>query len=315
MDVVTGNDRPRALGERPGIAVAIGNFDGVHVGHRHVLTRLLSLARHRGLPAWVYTFDPAPTAILVPERHQPRLLQLDRKLALLEELGVDGVIIEDFSPSFAAQTAAGFAATTLAQRLGAEVIVVGWDFRFGVGRGGDVDALRAALPKVSIEQVPPLLVDDTPVSSSRIRRLVLSGDVAAAAGLLGRPHRIRGQVIHGEARGRTIGFPTANISVPSELCLPGNGVYAVRVILDGESLPGVLNIGQRPTFSGTELRIEAHVLDWSGDLYGQSLDVDVIAALRSEQRFPSAEALVAQIQVDVANARALLAPQAEEFTE
>lgn len=320
MDVVTGSQRPRVLdatsGDPHGIAVAIGNFDGVHLGHRHVLGRLVALARARRLPVWVYTFDPAPTAMLVPERHQPRLCTLQRKLHLLEEYGVDGVVIEAFTPEFARQSAAAFAATTLEDRLHASVVVVGWDFRFGAGRGGDVDALRAALPQVTVEQVLPLLVDDAPVSSSRIRRLILAGDVGAAAELLGRPHRISGPVVRGDARGRTIGFPTANLAVSPEVCLPGRGVYAVRVNVEGQFRPGVLNIGERPTFSGTELRVEAHVLDWSGDVYGMTVDVDVIAALRSEQRFASVEALTEQIHADVARARELLTPPPEpEFSE
>ncbi len=310
MDVVTGTDRPRARGDTAGNAVAIGNFDGVHAGHRHVLSRLLGLARATGAPAWVYTFDPAPTAVLAPERHQPRLCTLSRRLELLASLGVDGVVIEPFTREFASQGAAQFATATLADRLSAKAVVVGWDFRFGAGRGGDVEALRAALPGVGVEQVPPLLVGDAPVSSSRIRRLVMAGDVAGAATLLGRPHRVSGPVVHGDARGRTIGFPTANLRVADDLCLPGAGVYAVRVTVDGRALPAVLNLGRRPTFNGVELRVEAHVLDWGGDLYDQVLDVDFIAALRPEQRFTSVDALVAQVRLDVVAARGLLAADA-----
>lgn len=310
MDVVTGTDRPRARADRAGNAVAIGNFDGVHLGHRHVLSRLLALAKATGAPAWVYTFDPAPTAVLAPERHQPRLCTLARKLELLASLGVDGVVIERFTPEFASQGAAQFAVATLGERLRASAVVVGWDFRFGAGRGGDVGALRDALPGVGVEQVPPLLVGDAPVSSSRIRRLVSAGDVAGAAALLGRPHRVTGPVVHGDARGRTIGFPTANVQVTGDVCLPGPGVYAVRVTADGRNMPAVLNLGHRPTFNGVELRVEAHVLDWGGDLYGQVLDVDFVAPLRAEQRFASVDALVAQVQRDVVAARGLLGADA-----
>ena len=303
MIVVNASERPPAerLTGEGAVAIAIGNFDGVHAGHRSVLGKLLALAAAAGIPAWVYTFDPAPTAVLVPERHQPRLLTLPRKLELLAALGINGVVVEAFTPAFAAQTAEAFARRTLVDRLGASVIVVGWDFRFGAGRGGDFDALRAALPGATLEQVPPLLVDDAPVSSSRVRRLIAAGDVTGAAALLGRPHRIAGEVVHGDARGRTIGVPTANLSLPPELCLPAHGVYAVHAL----GRQAVLNLGVRPTFGGSALRAEVHILDWEGDLYGQVLAVDVITRIRGEQRFESVEALKRQIAADITVARAV----------
>lgn len=285
-------------------AVAIGNFDGVHLGHRHVLAGLARVARGAGLPMWVYTFDPAPTAVLVPERHQPRLMTLPRKLELLAELGVDGVVVEPFTRAFAGMTGPEFAERVLRDRLGARAVVVGWDFRFGSGRGGDAAALRAALPGAHVEQLPPLLVDEAPVSSSRIRGLITGGQVAEAAALLGRPHRITGRVVHGDARGRTIGFPTANLSSDVE-CLPAAGVYRVEARVDGAAVRGVMNLGMRPTFDGRELRIEVHLLDWAGDLYDRTLDVDVLQRLRGERRFDGIDALVAQIRADVAQARAL----------
>ena len=306
MIVVYGSDAlpppPRDGGAR---AVAIGNFDGVHRGHRHVLSRLSSLAGSADLPTWVYTFDPPPTAVLAPERHQPRLMTLARKLELLEAIGVDGVVVEAFTHSFAAQSAAEFARSVLVSRLQSRAVVVGWDFRFGSGRGGDVDALRAALPAVVVEQVTPMIEGEGPISSSRIRRLIAAGDVVGAAGLLGRPHRLSGTVVHGDARGRAIGFPTANLQCDVE-CLPAFGVYAVDVgIGAGAAVRGVLNIGVRPTFQGSELRIEAHLLDWQGDLYGSELALDLVARIRDEQRFASVDALVAQIRLDADAARRL----------
>ena len=223
-------------------------------------------------------------------------------------LGVRGVVVEPFTRAFAAQSAGAFARDVLGERLGAGAVVVGWDFRFGSGRGGDTDALRAALPGVNVEQVPPLLAEGAPVSSSRIRRLIAAGNVEEARALLGRPHRLSGEVVHGDARGRTIGFPTANLVSEVE-CLPLAGVYAVSVtrrLPGAPALKGVLNIGVRPTFQGTELRIEAHLLDWAGDLYGEQLDVDLHQHIRGEQRFPSIDALVAQIRLDVGRARDLL---------
>jgi len=232
-------------------------------------------------------------------------MTLARKLELLEAIGVDGVVVEAFTHSFAAQSAAEFARSVLVSRLQSRAVVVGWDFRFGSGRGGDVDALRAALPAVVVEQVTPMIEGEGPISSSRIRRLIAAGDVVGAAGLLGRPHRLSGTVVHGDARGRAIGFPTANLQCDVE-CLPAFGVYAVDVgIGAGAAVRGVLNIGVRPTFQGSELRIEAHLLDWQGDLYGSKLALDLVARIRDEQRFASVDALVAQIRLDADAARRL----------
>ncbi|MSP55586.1 MAG: bifunctional riboflavin kinase/FAD synthetase [Myxococcales bacterium] len=301
-----------AVGGRSGErAIAIGNFDGMHLGHRQVLSRLADLAGARGLPTWVYTFDPPPTMVIAPERHQPRLVTLTRKLELLDGLGITGVVVEAFTPAFAAQSAESFARLVLRDRLGAAVVVVGWDFRFGSGRGGDSDALRAAARGLEVEQVAPFVMDGAPVSSSRIRRLIIAGSVEEAAKLLGRPHRLSGTVVHGDARGRTIGVPTANLQVDVE-CLPAAGVYAVSVGVPSGApgggrcrMFGVLNVGVRPTFNGSELRVEAHVLDWDGDLYGQHLDLDLVARIREERRFPSVDALLIQIRQDIAAARGL----------
>jgi riboflavin kinase/FMN adenylyltransferase len=230
-------------------------------------------------------------------------MTLARRLALLEALGVDGVVVEPFTRAFAAQSASEFASSVLASRLKAQAVVVGWDFRFGSGRGGDVDALRAALSSAVVEQVSPMIEGGEPISSSRIRRLIAAGDVVGAGALMGRPHRLSGTVVHGDARGRTIGFPTANLRCDVE-CLPAWGVYAVDArIGSSAAIRGVLNIGMRPTFQGSELRIEAHLLDWQGDLYGAELSLDLVARIRDEQRFASVDALVAQIREDVAVAR------------
>ncbi len=302
MEVVYGSERLSAQAR----AVAIGNFDGVHLGHRQVLDHLLTLSKGTGASPWVYTFDPPPTVVIAPERHQPRLVTLAHKLELLAGLGVSGVVVEPFTAAFAAQSAEMFAREVLRGRLGASAVAVGWDFRFGSGRGGDVDALRAALPGVDVTQVAPLLRDGEPVSSSRIRRLIQAGDLDAAAAFLDRPHRLSGTVVHGDARGRTIGFPTANIANEVE-CLPALGVYAVRARLpDGIWRPAALNLGVRPTFNGVGQRVEVHILDWAGDAYGQPLDVDIVRRIRGEQRFPSMEALVAQIRADIVACRAIL---------
>jgi riboflavin kinase/FMN adenylyltransferase len=287
--------------------IAIGNFDGVHAGHRAVLGRLASLAAERGAATCVYTFDPAPTAVLVPERHQPRILTLPDRVRLLAEAGVDAVVIEPFTRAYASHPARWFAEELLGHRLRAAGVVVGYDFRFGHGREGTVDALRGWLPDTTIVEVAPYAEGGAPVSSSRVRRLVQAGALEEANALLGRPHFLRGTVVAGDQRGRTLGFPTANLENEVEL-LPAHGVYAVRAEIDdnGVLLPGVANIGIRPTFAGSALRVEVHLLDFAGDIYGRALRVELIARVRGEQRFDGIDALVAQIATDVRHARALL---------
>jgi riboflavin kinase/FMN adenylyltransferase len=292
--------------EGPGPVVAIGNFDGVHAGHRAVLARLFALAAERGAPSCVLTFDPAPTAVLAPDRHQPRILPTDARVRLLGEAGVDAVVLEPFTLALAGRSAEWFARVLLGEQLRVQGLVVGYDFRFGKGREGDAAALRSFLPGVPVVEVGAHAEGGAPVSSSRIRRLVAEGDVAAAARLLGRPHALRGPVVHGDHRGRTIGFPTANVQNEVEL-LPASGVYAVRARVDGAVHPGVANIGVRPTFDATEPRVEVHLFDFDGDLYGKRLEVELIARLRGEARFPSVDALVAQIRADADAARAVLA--------
>lgn len=293
--------------DQPGPVVAIGNFDGVHDGHRAVLRRLFELAGQQGAPSCVLTFDPAPTAVLAPQRHQPRILTLEDRVRLLGEEGVEAIVVEPFTREFASQSARWFAEELLAKRLHARGVVVGYNFRFGHERQGDVAALRSLLPDVPVVEVEPETAGGLPVSSSRVRRLIASGAVEDAAVLLRRPHFVRGAVVTGDKRGRTIGFPTANVESRVEL-LPGFGVYAVRVRIDDSdtSIAGVTNIGVRPTFGGTAPRIEVHLLDYQGDLYGHTLRVDFVARIRGEQRFDGVDALVAQIRLDVARARELL---------
>ncbi len=291
----------------PGPVVAIGNFDGVHDGHRAVLRRLFALAAEVGAPSCVLTFDPAPTAVLAPERHQPRILTLPDRVRLLGEEGVDAVVIEPFTRAFASHPARWFAKELLGHRLRARGVVVGYDFRYGHLRQGDVTGLRTWLPDIPIVEVPAEEAGGTPVSSSRVRRLVASGAVEEAAALLRRPHFLRGTVVPGDQRGRTIGFPTANVENEVEL-VPAFGVYAVRVRIDdaGPLLPGVANIGVRPTFGGGAPRIEVHLFDFEGDLYGHTLTVELHARVRGEQKFDGVEALVKQIGLDARRARELL---------
>ena len=287
--------------------MAIGNFDGVHLGHQRLLNELLAAARRHGAVATVYTFDPAPTAVVAPDRHQPRLQSLAGRVARLHAAGVANVVVEPFTPAFAALPAERFVRSVLVEQLGARALVVGHDFRFGNMRAGDAAYIRRLAPEVELVEVAAVELGGMPVSSSRIRKLLAAGEVEEAGTLLGRPWSVSGPVVHGQARGRTIGFPTANVAQREEL-QPGAGVYAVRALLpDGRTLAGVANLGTRPTVGGTDRSVEVHLFDYAGDLYGQELEVSLVAWLRAERRFGSLGELTAQIAADATAARARLA--------
>lgn len=287
--------------------MTIGNFDGVHLGHQRLLNELLAAARRHGAVATVYTFDPAPTAVVAPDRHQPRLQSLAGRVARLHAAGVANVVVEPFTPAFAALPAERFVRSVLVERLGARALVVGHDFRFGNMRAGDAAYIRRLAPEVELVEVAAVELGGMPVSSSRIRKLLAAGEVEEAGTLLGRPWSVSGPVVHGQARGRTIGFPTANVAQREEL-QPGAGVYAVRAQLpDGRTLAGVANLGTRPTVGGTDRSVEVHLFDYAGDLYGQELEVSLVAWLRAERRFGSLGELTAQIAADATAARARLA--------
>jgi riboflavin kinase / FMN adenylyltransferase len=290
-------------------AVAMGNLDGVHRGHQALVEATVSEARQRGSAAVVLTFDPHPARVLVPE-HAPRaLMTLGQKREVLATLGVDALLVLPFTPERATQSAEDFAASVLKDDLAAAVVVVGESFRFGHGRAGSLATLQDLGERLgfAVKGVAPVLEDGIPVSSSRVRAAVAAGDVKLAAVLLGRPYALDGTVVAGDGRGRTIGIPTANLAPVNEL-LPARGVYAsrARTALSPSPLAAVVNVGQRPTFGGTTVTIEAHLLDFQGDLYGTSLRVEFLEHLREEARFSSPEALVAQIQADIAHTRAVV---------
>jgi riboflavin kinase / FMN adenylyltransferase len=292
--------------ETPHPVLTIGNFDGLHHGHRHLISALVTKARALGAPAAVYTFDPPPRVVLSPDAHAPRIQSWPDKVRILGELGVDQVVVERFTRAFAQHPPSWFLDEVIGKRIQPSSVVVGYDFRFGRNRGGDVETLRAAFPDLSVTQVEALQIDGETVSSSRIRTLGSEGNVTEAAGLLGCPHRIRGTVIAGDSRGRTIGFPTANLQTDARLT-PARGVYAVRARAEqGSWHPAVANLGTRPTFDGSGFLIEVHLLDFSGDLYGAELEVDFIKRLRGEHTFDGPDALIAQINRDVDAARGIL---------
>ena len=282
--------------------VVIGNFDGVHLGHQAVLRQARTLADARSLRCVVLTFDPHPSEVL-GRGLPPRLTTLPRRIELLRQHGATDVAVEPFTMELAAWSPKRFAEELLAMRLGTRAVVVGENFRFGNKRAGDFATLQELGAKLGFEAVAAEVAGDGegPFSSTRIRDAIAAGDVGRAAAILARPHALSGVVEHGDARGRTIGFPTANLGGVEEM-LPAYGVYAVRV--GGEK--GVMNVGVRPTVDGHVLRIEVHLFDFDLDLYGQRLDVDLVARLRGEQKFGSLDDLRAQIAKDAEDARRAL---------
>lgn len=287
-----------------GLAVAIGVFDGVHRGHRTVLADLAAEAQLHGSGRAAVTFDPHPLTVIDPDRALRLLGTVDQRIGWLAAEGVDVVAVLPF-PEIRTLTPSEFADQVLRDGLGARAVVVGTDFRFGKDREGDVATLRSVGARAGfvVDAVPLLAEDHSPLSSSRIRDLVASGDVEAAADLLGRPYIMRGPVVRGDGRGKTIGVPTANIAYAPEVVVPKVGVYAGRVTVGGSPYPAVTNIGIRPTFDGDEVTVEAHLIDWEGDLYDCVIDVEITRRLRNEQKFASVDELVAQIHRDIAEAR------------
>lgn len=305
-----------AIGEplvRP--VVTIGNFDGVHLGHRAILDTVVARARAHGGEAVVYTFEPHPRKILQPDRAPRLLTTLDQKLELLEAAGVDAVVVEPFSLDFARTSADTFIRDHLHGRIRPVEVYVGYDFHFGRDREGSMRLLTETGPKLgfAVTIIPEVTIDAGDVNSTRIREMLGAAEIARANEMLGRAYTVRGTVAKGDQRGRTIGFPTANLDTENEV-LPAPGVYGGRLrFLDagepgeGAVLRAVTNVGTRPTFKD-DLRIqaEAHLLDFEGDVYGRHVELSFEHHLRSEQRFPGVDALRAQIQTDVSEARRLL---------
>jgi riboflavin kinase/FMN adenylyltransferase len=286
----------------PRPVVTVGNFDGVHLGHQALLAATKRRAAQSGVPACAYTFDPSPVQILRPDVAPQRLQRIEDRIDMLMALGMDHVVVEPFNRQLAAMSPEVFASEVLLSRLQPSAMVVGWDFRFGEQRKGTCRDLQELLP-CAVEQIEAVEIEGDVVSSSRIRRLLAAGQVGRIPALLGRPQQIVGPVIHGQARGRQLGFPTANLALEGVIHPPA-GVYAVRARLpEGPELPGVANLGKRPTFGGRGVALEVHLLDWSGELYGVELRVDFIARLRAEQTFASPQHLVEQIQMDIEHAR------------
>ncbi|MDJ0386818.1 bifunctional riboflavin kinase/FAD synthetase [Roseomonas sp. E05] len=292
--------------EAQGATVALGNFDGVHLGH-HAVLRAAHAARPE-LARVALTFEPHPREHFRPDDPPFRLTLAAAKARALRAAGAQHVVALPFDAALAAMSAEDFVTGVLHGALRAKHLACGADFAFGHRRGGDVAFLaeRAERLGIGLSVVPPVADEAGPISSTRIRRLLQDGYPERAARALGRPWAIRGPVSHGDKRGRTIGFPTANIPLGRHL-EPARGVYAIQALLpDGRTVPGVANIGLRPTVAGTESRVEAHLFDLDEDLYGQEIGVALLHFLRPERKFAGLEALKAQIAADAAAARSLL---------
>ena len=304
--MITLNDTRDVPSRIRGAFVAVGNFDGVHQGHRHLLDRLRSRAESAGTSCLTLTFDPPPATFLRPTTAPAPLTWIDQRVHLLRDAGIDEVGVFATGPWLLGLTAREFFDTILVGQLGAKGIVEGPTFGFGRDRGGDAKILGTwcAGAGLGFEVVAPTEDDGVIVSSSRIRQSLGAGDVESATRMLGRPHRIRGIVTHGAGRGAGIGVPTANLDEIDTL-IPDDGVYAVHAYLKGNSTPlsAACNIGPNPTFGEQTRKVEAHLIDFKGDIYGQSIELDLLARIRPTRKFAGLDDLLAQIARDVEVAR------------
>jgi riboflavin kinase/FMN adenylyltransferase len=292
-----------------GGTLAIGNFDGVHRGHQALLAELCRQARAVRGPAIAMTFDPPPLLILRPEAYQPPLTSLVERADFIQASGADWVLALKTTPELLELSARDFFQAVVCSHLQTRAMVEGFNFAFGHNREGTIETLDSLCWQagMSLTVVPPLLFDGTPVSSSRVRRAILQGDVGAATSFLGRPYRLRGTVGAGQRRGQTIGFPTANLIDLANL-VPGDGVYAARARAAGKDWPAAVNIGPNPTFGEHARKVEVHLIGYEGDLYGQPLTVDFIARLRDTRRFQGAAQLIEQLRRDIEQAKQAVEP-------
>jgi riboflavin kinase/FMN adenylyltransferase len=294
--------------------VTIGAYDGVHRGHQAVIGQVRKEAQQLGCQSVVVTFDKHPASVVRPASAPKLLTDLDQKLELLQQTGIDATLIVEFNRERSTEDPALFVKRVLVDTLRARVVVVGEDFHFGFNRGGNVAMLRELGKQFDFQVEPVKLIArpdgvEEPVSSTSIRRALAGGQVEIATNLLGRAYEMRGVVVNGDKRGRSIGFPTANVEVPNAMCLPADGVYAGRFRCDDGSVHAcAINLGRRPTFfeHADHSLLEAHLLDFSGDLYGQKVSVTFEHFLRSERKFDGLDAIKTQLQLDVAAARLAL---------
>ncbi|RTE07039.1 bifunctional riboflavin kinase/FAD synthetase [Paenibacillus whitsoniae] len=289
--------------------VAIGDFDGVHLGHQEVIGRALSTAEKLGLPSAIMTFHPHPRAVMGQGKYEAALTPLERKMEIFESMGVNHAYVVTFDASLMRLSPELFVSDML-EKLGVESVICGFDFTFGFQGKGTPDTLcELSHGKFSVEVVRPFHMNGEKVSSTRIREALQTGDLDSVAHLLGRPYSITGTVVDGEKRGRQLGFPTANLQLDEPYVSPSNGVYAIKATVRGATYLGVMNIGVKPTFTTGELKpsYEAHLFDFAQDIYGEKVTVELISFLRAERKFSSLDELVAQIKRDSEHAKQKLA--------
>lgn len=292
-----------------GTVATVGTFDGVHLGHWAVLQEIRTRGAETGRRSVLVTFDPHPLRIVRPEQAPLSLTTPLEKKEVLAESGLDYAVFLSFTKALSRYEPRRFVQEILVERLGVEELVIGYDHGFGRDRQGDPESLERMGSELgfTVDVVPPVAADGEPVSSSRIRSLLLAGGVRSAAACLGRPYSIRGVVVRGDGRGRGLGFPTANLRVAErDKLVPPPGIYAVRGVLRTGTYTGALHLGPRPTFKGSPPTIELHLLDFDADIYGEEVRVDFIERLRGVEPFTTVEALVAQIRKDVEAARAVV---------
>ena len=292
--------------ERNSVAT-FGVFDGLHLGHQAVIHRVVGESNSRHLLSVVLAFYPHPMAFLAPDRCPPILTPRQKRLELLEELGVDIAIFVQFDAYLAQMSPSAFVQDVLADKLCARQVIVGYACQFGKNRAGNAQVLQSLGVQFNfnVTIMPPTLVKGMPVHSTRAREAVVQGELDLAAELLGRPHSIMGRIIQGDGRGRQLGYPTANIHVENQIH-PPNGVYAIRAKLDGHLYGGILNMGVRPTVDGLGFQIEAHLFNFAEEVYGKEIEIFFIKNIREERRFPDLESLVKQIGRDVKVAQGIL---------
>lgn len=287
--------------------LTIGNFDGVHRGHAEIFSRLKQKSLDLGLPSVVVTFEPHPLKILAPESAPTLITTFEQKSLLIEEAGIDYLVVVPFSKEFSTVSASDFVLNILCRSLGMRHIIIGHDYAFGRGREGTFSTLATlgAQNRFSLEDLPPIGEKGVIFSSSLVRSAVADGDMDTASGILGRYYQISGTVVHGREIGQLLGYPTANISTDNEL-IPSDGVYAVMVLVDGKLVKGACNIGMNPTFGGSGRTIEVFLIEFSGNIYDQMITVQFVKKLRGEQKFTEIDALKCAISNDVAKVQAVL---------
>lgn len=287
--------------------LTLGNFDGVHLGHRKIFETVKRRAAVLGAVSVVYTFDPHPLKVVSPLKSPPLICGTAEKVRLIGETGIDAIVLASFTKEFALTHPSDFVKDVIVERLRAKEVWVGYDFYFGKGRSGTIEFLKKLGVKFGfkVNVIPAYKKGGSVISSSRIRSLILKGAVGGARDLMGRAYAIKGTVVRGTDIGKTLGFPTANVKTESEL-IPGGGVYATYTRIKGASHPSVTNIGTAPTFGGKETAIEVHIPGLKKDLYNKKIDVTFIRRLRGEKKFKSKEALIAQIKKDIVRAEKIL---------